>query len=312
MTTVIVSHPDFLEHVTPEGHPEQRARLELTLQALEPLNLPKIDSGLASDQDILRGHSADHIKQLRDQVPTSGFTSLDADTHMSPGSLKAAYRAVGSVLDAVDAVVNGSAVNSFAAVRPPGHHAETNKPMGFCLFGNVALGVKYALDFHKLKKVAVIDFDVHHGNGTQDLLWNEPRALTVTSQQMPLWPGTGLETETGGYNNVLNIPLPPESDGSAMRRAYEQIAFPRIIAFEPELIFISAGFDAHIDDPLAQLNWTTNDFAWLTNRICKLAQELCNGRLVSTLEGGYNLNALTEAVKAHVEVLMQWSKTRNE
>ena len=177
--------------------------------------------------------------------------------------------------------------------------------MGFCLFGNVALGAKHALDYHGLKRVAVVDFDVHHGNGTQDLLWDEPRALTITSQQMPLWPGTGAETDSGAFDNVVNIPLPPGSNGAAMRAAYERIAFPRIKAFEPELIIISAGFDAHQDDPLAELNWSTEDFVWLTKQLCALANDLCEGRLVSALEGGYDLNALAASVKAHVKILSE-------
>ena len=172
--------------------------------------------------------------------------------------------------------------------------------MGFCLFGNIALGVKHALDFHGLKRVAVIDFDVHHGNGTQEILWDESRCLTFTSQQIPLWPGTGTEEEQGNYNNIVNIPLPPRSNGSLMRQKYEALVFPVLQKFEPELILISAGFDAHKADPLAELNWLTADFSWLTERLCKIASECCEGRLVSTLEGGYDLEALADSVKAHV------------
>ena len=224
---------------------------------------------------------------------------------MSPGSLQAAYRAAGGVLRAVDMVLQGDAPNAFAAVRPPGHHAETQTAMGFCLFGNVALGAKHALDYHGLKRVAVVDFDVHHGNGTQDLLWDKPRALTITSQQMPLWPGTGAETDSGAFDNVVNMPLLSGSNGVAMRATYERIAFPKITAFKPELIIISAGFDAHQDDPLAELNWSTEDFVWLTKQLCALANDLCEGRLVSALEGGYDLNALAASVKAHVEILSE-------
>ena len=305
MKTALITHDDCLKHVTPPGHPEQVARLERILEALEPLDLARISAPLAADDDLLRVHPKSHIDALRDSTPADGFTAIDGDTHMSPGSFQAAYRAAGGVLRAVDMVLQGDAPNAFAAVRPPGHHAETQTAMGFCLFGNVALGAKHALDFHGLKRVAVVDFDVHHGNGTQDLLWDEPRALTITSQQMPLWPGSGAETDTGAYENVINIPLPPGSNGAAMRAAYERIAFPRIKAFEPELIIISAGFDAHQDDPLAQLNWSTDDFIWLTKQLCALASDLCNGRLVSALEGGYDLDALAASVKAHVEILSE-------
>ncbi|MBT4568919.1 histone deacetylase family protein [Rhodobacteraceae bacterium nBUS_24] len=305
MKTALITHDDCLNHITPPGHPEQVARLERILEVLKPLDLNRISAPLAADDDLLRVHPKSHINALRDAAPEAGFAAIDGDTHMSPGSLQAAYRAAGGVLRAIDMVLQGDAPNAFAAVRPPGHHAETQTAMGFCLFGNVALGAKHALDFHGLKRVAVVDFDVHHGNGTQDLLWDEPRALTITSQQMPLWPGTGAESETGGFDNVINIPLSPDSNGTAMRAAYERIAFPKIKAFKPELIIISAGFDAHQDDPLAQLNWSTEDFVWLTKQLCALANDLCEGRLVSALEGGYDLNALAASVKAHVEILSE-------
>ena len=224
---------------------------------------------------------------------------------MSPGSVDAAYRAAGGTLRAVDMVLRGEAKNAFVAARPPGHHAETVTAMGFCLFGNVALGAKHALDYHGLKRVAVVDFDVHHGNGTQDILWDEPRALTITSQQMPLWPGTGAATETGAYDNVLNIPLAPETDGATMRSVYTQTVFPRLREFAPELILVSAGFDAHRDDPLAQLNWDTEDFQWLGRELCAVAREICHGRLVSVLEGGYDLRALAASAKVFVNELIE-------
>ena len=305
MKTALITHEECLNHMTPPGHPEQVARLEYILEALKPLDLNRVTAPLAADDDLLRIHPKSHIDALHDAAPEAGSVAIDGDTHMSPGSLQAAYRAAGGVLRAVDMVLQGDAPNAFAAVRPPGHHAETQTAMGFCLFGNVALAAKHALDFHGLKRVAVVDFDVHHGNGTQDLLWDEPRALTITSQQMPLWPGTGAETDTGAYENVINIPLPPESDGKIMRAAYEARVFPKIKAFKPELILVSAGFDAHRDDPLAQLNWSTDDFAWLSRQICALAGDLCQGRLVSALEGGYDLEALAASVKAHVEILSE-------
>ena len=303
--TALVTHEECLQHVTPPGHPEQVARLEYILEALKDINLLRVSAPMAADDDILRIHSREHINYLQDSVPENGFKSLDGDTHISSGSLTAAYRAAGGVLRAVDLVLSGEAKNAFVAVRPPGHHAETQKSMGFCLFGNIALGVKHALDFHGLKKVAVIDFDVHHGNGTQEILWDESRCLTFTSQQIPLWPGTGTEEEQGHYNNIVNIPLPPRSNGALMRQKYEALVFPVLQKFEPELILISAGFDAHEADPLAELNWSTADFSWLTERLCKIAEECCEGRLVSTLEGGYDLKALADSVKAHVTKLCE-------
>ena len=298
--SALITHEDCLEHLTPTGHPEQVARLEYILDALKEMNLLRVSAPMAADDDILRIHPQEYISYLKGSLPQTGYKSLDGDTYISSGSLTAAYRAAGGVLRAIDIVLSGEAKNAFVAVRPPGHHAETQTAMGFCLFGNIALGAKHALDFHGLKRVAVIDFDVHHGNGTQELLWDESRCLTFTSQQMPLWPGTGSKEEQGNFNNIVNIPLPPGSSGVLMREKYEMLVFPALHEFKPELILISAGFDAHEADPLAELNWLTEDFSWLTERICKIASDCCGGRLVSTLEGGYDLEALAESVKAHV------------
>ena len=298
--SALITHEDCLEHLTPTGHPEQVARLEYILDALKEMNLLRVSAPMAADDDILRIHPQEYISYLKGSLPQTGYKSLDGDTYISSGSLTAAYRAAGGVLRAIDIVLSGEAKNAFVAVRPPGHHAETQTAMGFCLFGNIALGAKHALDFHGLKRVAVIDFDVHHGNGTQELLWDESRCLTFTSQQMPLWPGTGSKEEQGNFNNIVNIPLPPGSSGVLMREKYEMLVFPALQEFKPELILISAGFDAHEADPLAELNWLTEDFSWLTERICKIASDCCGGRLVSTLEGGYDLEALAESVKAHV------------
>ncbi len=305
MNTALITHADCLGHVTPQGHPERVARLEHILHALEPLDLNRVTAPLAADDDILRVHPESYVRGIRDARPSEGFSQIDGDTFLSPGSVDAAYRAAGAVIRAVDMVLEGSCQNAFCAIRPPGHHAETDTAMGFCLFGNAALAAKHALDHHGLSRVAVVDFDVHHGNGTQDLLWDEARALVITSQQMPLWPGSGRPDETGAYENILNIPLAPGTGGAEMRSAYETKAFPRLRAFKPELIIISAGFDAHQDDPLANLNWSTGDFVWVTEKLCQIAGEICNGRIVSTLEGGYDLNALAEATRAHVEELMK-------
>jgi acetoin utilization deacetylase AcuC-like enzyme len=224
---------------------------------------------------------------------------------MSPGTLTAARRAVGGCVAAVDAVLTGEARTAFVGCRPPGHHCETEQPMGFCFFGNVAIAAKRALDHHRLARVAVVDFDVHHGNGTQDLLWNEARALFISSHQMPLYPGSGHPHERGAHDNVLNLPLIGGTGGHEMRRVYEDTVFPALLAQRPELILISAGFDAHRADPLAALMWETDDFAWLTGRLCDVAEVVCDGRIVSTLEGGYDLQALGASVAAHVNVLKE-------
>jgi len=308
MVTALFTHSDCLKHENPPGHPEQVARLEVIEKALavpEFDGLLRRDAPMGAKRDILRCHSEEHLKRIKAAAPDEGIISLDADTHMSPGSLNAAYRAVGANVAAVDMVLEGEVANAFIACRPPGHHAETARPMGFCLFGNVSIAAKYALDHHGLSRVAIVDFDVHHGNGTQDLMWDEGRVLFCSSHQMPLYPGSGDVSETGVSGNILNVPLGPNTGGEEMRRAYDREVFPAIEAFGPELILVSAGFDAHRDDPLANLNWRTDDFAWLTGRICDVADGCCGGRVVSTLEGGYDLRALAESVAAHVGVLME-------
>ena len=305
MTTALITHDDVLGHATPPGHPEQVARMDAVLGALEGMDLRRVKAPMAAEADLLRVHPRAHLDRVAGAVPEAGTRALDADTHVSPGSLAAAWRAAGAVIRGVDMVLAGEAGNAFAAVRPPGHHAETEMPMGFCLFGNVAAAAKHALDHHGLSRVAVVDFDVHHGNGTQDLLWDEARALVISSHQMPLWPGTGRPDETGAFDTVVNRPLPPESDGAEMRRVYETEIFPRLRDFAPELILVSAGFDAHRADPLAQLNWDEADFVWLTEKICEIARETCGGRVVSALEGGYDLEALGASVAAHVTALME-------
>ncbi|KPP86438.1 MAG: deacetylase [Rhodobacteraceae bacterium HLUCCO07] len=298
--TVLFTHSDCLNHVTPPGHPEQVARMRSVEAALAHFDtLDRREAPLGRDEDILRCHPRKYL----DMIATHGPGPLDADTHMSEGSMQAARRGVGGAVAAVDAVLSGEVKNAFVATRPPGHHAETARPMGFCLFGNVSIAAKHALDFHDLSRVAVVDFDVHHGNGTQDLLWDEARAFLATSQQMPLWPGTGDPSERGAHDNVLNVPLPPGSDGAVMRAEYEEKVFPRLDAFQPELIVVSAGFDAHADDPLANLNWVEEDFVWLTEKLCAMADLHCGGRVVSVLEGGYDLDALGRSVASHVQAL---------
>ncbi len=308
MTTGLWTHEAFSGHVTPPGHPEQVARLTYAERALSDerfAGLVRFQAPIADDAALLRCHPQSYIDHIVAAEPETGWRQLDADTHMSPGSVEAARRAVGGVIAAVDAVMAGDLGNAFVAARPPGHHAERETPMGFCLFGTVAIAAKHALDHHGLSRVAVVDFDVHHGNGTQDLLWDEPRAVFFSSHQSPLWPGTGAEDERGAHDTIFNIPLEPDSGGATMRAAYEGRVFPVLRALKPELILISAGFDAHLADPLAQLRWRTEDFAWITARLCDLADEMCQGRVVSALEGGYDLDALAASVAAHVDVLME-------
>lgn len=303
--TLLYTHPASGRHRTPPGHPERVERIAAAERGLADLNLTRREAPLAAESLLRLCHPQSYIDRIRRAEPTSGTAQLDADTWMSPGSFEAALRAVGGACAAVDAVLGGEAKTAFILARPPGHHAETATPMGFCLFGTLAIAARHALEQHGLTRIAVVDFDVHHGNGTQDLLWNEGRALFVSSQQMPLWPGTGGRDETGAHGQILNIPLAPGSTGAVMRAAYEAEVFPALEAWKPELILISAGFDAHEDDPLAQLNWQEADFAWLTRRLCDLAATHAKGRVVSCLEGGYDLAALTASVAAHVGVLQE-------
>ena len=305
MGCALITHADCLDHLTPDGHPEQVARLDHVLHALQGLDLLRLAAPRCEDRDILRVHPQAYLDRLSGALPGEGLIPLDEDTWLSPRSLEAARRAVGGAVRAVDAVLAGEVKTAFCATRPPGHHAEAETPMGFCLFGNAAIAAKHALDHHGLERVAIVDFDVHHGNGTQALLWDEPRALVVTSQQYPLWPGTGAADETGGHHNVLSLPLPPGSGGAEMRAAYAAQAFPRLEAFRPELVIVSAGFDAHADDPLAELNWHEEDFEWLTRELCRIAQGTAQGRVVSLLEGGYDLRALADSARVHVEELIE-------
>ncbi len=308
MTTALYTHPDFLQHLTPPGHHECAERLEAISRALaapEFGELERREAPLAVEADILLCHPPEHLAEIRAAIPDRRYAALDADTFVSPGSLQAAFRAVGGNVAAVDAVLAGEVANAFVACRPPGHHAEPHRAMGFCLFGNVAIAAMHALERHGLERVAIVDFDVHHGNGTQALMWNEARVLFASSHQMPLFPGSGAVHERGAHDNILNAPLEPMSGGAQMRRVYESEIFPALETFSPELVLVSAGFDAHTADPLAELNWTVEDFAWLTARICDIAEAHAGGRVVSTLEGGYDLDALAASVAAHVEVLME-------
>lgn len=311
MTTALFSHQDCLKHETPPGHPERVERYQVIQHALSNQkfdDLSRFEAPVCNDADILLAHPPEHIAAVRASVPESGFRSLDADTHMSPGSLNAALRAVGANVAAVDRVMDGSVQNAFIATRPPGHHAEKSTAMGFCFFGNVVIAAKHALERHGLSRVAIIDFDVHHGNGTQDLVWDDKRIVFASTHQMPLYPGSGYGSETGAFDNILNVPLEPESGGQVFRQRMETEVLPFVAAHKPEFVFISAGFDAHRRDPLANLNLVEDDFAWATGRICDIAAEFAQRRVVSTLEGGYDLEALAASVAAHVGVLMERGK----
>ncbi|WP_299600951.1 histone deacetylase family protein [uncultured Tateyamaria sp.] len=309
MATALLTHADGLLHVTPTGMPEQVARLDYIQRALTDLDLIRVDPPVADDASIALCHPQDYIDFVRSKVPTDGFAGLDretdAETFLSPTSENAIWRAAGGAVKAVDMVLDDEVQNAFVAMRPPGHHAEQSLPMGFCIFGNVAIAAKHALEIHGLDRVAVVDFDVHHGNGTQALLQDDPRALVITSQQMPLWPGTGAASDRGPHGTVLNIPLAPHTDGNHAIAEYKRQVIPALIKHRPELILISAGFDAHQDDPLAQLNWTADTYTRLTDMLTETAQALCKGRVVSVLEGGYDLDALAACARAHVQSLIK-------
>jgi acetoin utilization deacetylase AcuC-like enzyme len=297
----VYMHDDCLGHLTPPGHPEQVARLQAVEKGLTGLNVTRIACPMGDQADILRCHPARYLAKVKAAVPANGLTAIDGDTFLSPGSWNAALRGVGGICAAVDKVVTQGG-RAFVAARPPGHHAERETSMGFCLFGNVAIAAMRALEVHGLSRVAVLDFDVHHGNGTQDLLWNESRIKFVSSHQWPLYPGTGAETEQGAHRQIINLPLRSGSGGVEMWRAWEPVLFD-LGEWKPQLIILSAGFDAHRDDPLANLNWREADFARLTRAICDLANDCCDGRVVSSLEGGYDLEALAASVAAHVQEL---------
>jgi len=310
MSTLFYSHPSFLEHNTGLGHPERADRLRAIDRVLAHdlfEGLERVEASKADPAVIEYAHPIAYREMLEGASPIDDIVYLDGDTIMSPGSLNAAYHAVGAMLDSVDQVMGGRADNAFCAVRPPGHHAESLRPMGFCLFNNVAIAAKYARDKHSAERVAVVDFDVHHGNGTQEIFWDDKDLLYASTHQMPLYPGTGAVTETG-VGNIFNAPLSEGDGGDKLREAFEEKLLPAISEFSPDLLLISAGFDAHVDDPLAGLTMVEGDFAWVTQKLVDLADAKCDGRVVSVLEGGYDLTALAKSVGVHVKVLMDASK----
>ncbi|HTI86107.1 MAG TPA: histone deacetylase family protein [Alphaproteobacteria bacterium] len=307
MATLLYTHPDCVAHDTSPGHPERSARLTSVLKALDAPSFAALVRREAPRADlaaIARVHDAAYVREILDAVPEREYVALDADTIMSPRSGEAALRAAGALVAAVDAVLKGEARNAFCAVRPPGHHATFDRAMGFCLYNNIAIGALHALDAHGLARVAVVDFDVHHGNGTQDVAERDPRLFFASTHQYPAYPGTGLASETG-QGNIVNVPLEPGTGSAEFRSAFASTVIPALVAFRPELVFISAGFDAHRADPLASLALTEDDFAWATREILDVAREQCAGRVVSTLEGGYDLDALAASAAAHVRELMK-------
>ena len=306
MTTLLFTHPACLDHDPGRHHPESPARLRAVLDALADPEFARIDRREAPEaalEDLLRVHSRPHVERLLHAVPKSGHVGIDADTILSPASGAAALRAAGAVVAAVDAVVAGEADNAFCAVRPPGHHAEPARAMGFCLFNNIAVGALRARAVHELHRVAVIDFDVHHGNGTQAAFEADDGLFYASTHQSPLYPGTGSASETG-VGNIVNVPLRPMSGSSQFRAAMTQRILPALDAFRPELVLISAGFDGHRSDPLAQLMLDEEDYTWVTEKLIEIAYRHAGGRLISALEGGYDLAALGASAAAHIRVLM--------
>ena len=308
MTTLVVSHPQCLEHLTPFGHPERPDRLRMITHVLEHerfSDLARDEAPLVSIEAIARVHPSDYIERLDNATPLVGLVQVDGDTTLSPGSYEAARRSAGGGVFAVDEVMTGKVANAFVSTRPPGHHAETSTAMGFCMFNNAAIAARHACAVHGVERVAIMDFDVHHGNGTQDIFWSDPDVMYLSTHEMPLYPGTGAANETGAYNQIVNAPLAAGDGGSEFREAFDIVILPRLKAWKPDLLIISAGFDAHQRDPLANINLTEVDFAWATKRLMEIADEACGGRVVSLLEGGYDLEGLGRSVAAHVMALMR-------
>jgi len=309
LTVALITHPACLEHDPGPWHPECADRLRVVLRALEAeefLPLIREEAPLATMEQLVRVHPESYVQAILEIAPGPGESvAIDADTLMSEGSRDAALRAAGGAVHAVDAVIEGWARRAFAAVRPPGHHAERNRAMGFCFFSNAAIAARHAQARWGLARVAVVDFDVHHGNGTQDVFYDDPTLFYGSSHQFPCYPGTGRAVEQGIAGNVVNAPLPPGATGAAFRAAWSDVILPALDRFAPELVIVSAGFDAHKADPLAQLRLETADFGWITARLMEIAGQHSGGRLVSILEGGYDLDALAASVALHVRTLLQ-------
>ncbi|TCS60352.1 histone deacetylase family protein [Varunaivibrio sulfuroxidans] len=307
MTTLFLTHPIFLRHDTGPGHPERAARLEAVTRALEGVSfvpLHRAQADKASREDLLRVHDRAYVEGVFARMPAKGVVHLDPDTVISPQSGESALFAVGAVMQGVDAVLAGRADNAFCAVRPPGHHSEPGRAMGFCLFNNIAVGALYALEHEGVARVAIVDFDVHHGNGSETVARGRADLFYASSHQSPAYPGTGRADDHGPLGNILNVELPPGTGSAAFRAAYVDKILPAVAAFAPDMILLSAGFDGHGRDPLAAHDLSADDYAWLTGELCALAGRCCSGRIVSVLEGGYDLEALGASVAAHVGGLM--------
>ncbi|MFN3889053.1 MAG: histone deacetylase family protein [Beijerinckiaceae bacterium] len=307
MSTLFITHQIALAHDMGPGHPEQPDRLRAIERALEQEAfqlLARDRAARGTMEQIVRCHPEAYVRSLAEAAPASGVVHLDGDTSMNPGTWEAAMHAVGGACQAVDEVMGKKAANAFVAMRPPGHHAETSTPMGFCFFNNAAIAARHARAVHGAERVAIMDFDVHHGNGTQDIFWADPDVMYASTHQMPLYPGTGGPNDTGECGTIVNAPLAAGDGGPQFREAMESKVLPRLAGFRPDLVIISAGFDAHRRDPLAQINLTEEDFAWATARLMDIADRSAGGRVVSVLEGGYDLTALARSVGAHVATLM--------
>jgi acetoin utilization deacetylase AcuC-like enzyme len=308
MSTLLVSHPACLNHLTPPGHPERPDRLRAIEQVLEHERfsaLAREQAPMAPLETVALCHPMEYAEEIRSASPSEGMVRIDADTSMSPGSFEAALRCVGGATLAVDEVMNQKAANAFVTVRPPGHHAETTRAMGFCLFNTAAIAARYAQKRHGLERAALVDFDVHHGNGSQDIFWADKSVLYCSTHEMPLYPGTGSRTERGEHDTIVNAPLRAGDGGEAFREAFESVILPRLREFKPEILIISAGFDAHTRDPLANLNLVEADYTWVTQKLMDVADKSAQGRIVSLLEGGYDLQGLAQSAAAHVTALME-------
>jgi len=308
MSTLFVTHSACLNHLTPAGHPERPDRLRAIERTLEDERFQTLAREQAPQADvdtIALCHPAEYVEAIRNATPAQGLVQLDADTTMSPGSYEAAMRAVGGAVRAVDEVMTRKVANAFCAMRPPGHHTETARPMGFCLFNTAAIAARHAQKHHGAERVAIVDFDVHHGNGSQDIFWSDQTVMYCSTHEMPLYPGTGARSERGAYNTIVNAPLRAGDGGDEFREAFEVTILPRLKEFRPDLLVISAGFDAHMRDPLANLNLKEEDYAWVTKKLMEVADASAQGRIVSVLEGGYDLQGLANSVAAHVMALMR-------
>ena len=305
MNTAIVTSDSSEDHITGDGHPEQPKRVSAVINKLRKRdNLLWIKSEKFDQKILKKVHGSDYIESVENSFPSNGLKFLDGDTIISPGSKKATYDAVGSIIKAVDGVESKKFKNAFCAVRPPGHHSERNKAMGFCIFNNAAIGAQYLIEKYNYNRIAIIDFDVHHGNGTQDIFYNNKKVLYISTHQYPFYPGTGSENEKGKFNNIFNIPLPAGTSSENYFEAYNHV-LKKIDQFRPEFLIFSAGFDAHKDDPLAQFKLKSGDFYEITRRTLLTANKYINKKVVSILEGGYDLNALAESADEHIKALQQ-------